>query len=175
MRIIAGRWRGHPIQAPPESRTRPTTDRVREAWMSMLHPAIPDARVLDLFAGSGALGLETLSRGARHVTFVERSGPVLKVLKSNIETLGAEEGTRVVRDDALRFVEGVEPGAYEIVLADPPYDSGAAAALARLFLRDPFADMLWIEHRVSDPLPDADGSDTRRYGDTLITRYLNPD
>ncbi len=175
MRIIAGRWRGHPIQAPPAPRTRPTTDRVREAWMSMLQPSLPGARVLDLFAGSGALGLETLSRGARHVTFVERSGRALKVLKANIEKLGAEAETRVVRDDALRFVENVEPGEYDIVLADPPYGSGAGPALAQLFLRSPFADMLWIEHRVSDALPDADGSDTRRYGDTAITRYLRTD
>lgn len=175
MRIIAGRWRGHTIQAPPGGGTRPTTDRVREAWMSMLQPALADARVLDLFAGSGALGLETLSRGARHATFVERSGRVLKVLEANIRTLDVEEATRVVRADALRFAEGVEPGAYDIVLADPPYGSGEATALAQLFLRRPFADMLWIEHRVSDPLPDTDTADTRRYGDTLITRYLRPD
>lgn len=175
MRIIAGRWRGHTIQAPPSAKTRPTTDRVREAWMSMLQPALPDARVLDLFAGSGALGLETLSRGASHVTFVERSGRTLKVLRANIETLGAAAETRVVRDDAMRFVDTVAPGEYEIVLADPPYGSGEGAALAQRFLDHPFADMLWIEHRVSDTLPEAEGSDTRRYGDTEITRYLRPD
>ncbi|MDX1675119.1 MAG: 16S rRNA (guanine(966)-N(2))-methyltransferase RsmD [Longimicrobiales bacterium] len=175
MRIIAGRWRGHPIQAPPSRGTRPTTDRVREAWMSMLQPAVADARVLDLFAGSGALGLETLSRGARHVTFVERSGRVLRVLRSNIETLGAGAECRVVRDDALRFVEGLGPDAYDIVVADPPYGSGEAAALAQTFLRRPFADMLWIEHRVTDALPEAEGADTRRYGDTEITRYPRPD
>lgn len=175
MRIIAGRWRGHPIQAPDSRRTRPTTDRVREAWMSMLQPAIPDARVLDLFAGSGALGLETLSRGARHATFVERSSRTLKVLTANIRTLGAEAETRVVKDDALRFVASMTPDAYDIVLADPPYGSGEGVALAERFLREPFADMLWIEHRVSDRLPEAEGSDTRRYGDTEITRYLRPD
>jgi 16S rRNA (guanine966-N2)-methyltransferase len=175
MRIIAGRWRGHPIKAPPSPRTRPTTDRVREAWMSMLHPSFPGARVLDLFAGSGALGLEALSRGARHVTFVERSGPVLKVLRANIATLGAGAESRVVRDDALRFVEAVEPDDFDIVLADPPYGSGEAVALAELFLRRPFADTLWIEHRITDAMPEPDGADTRRYGDTSITRYPRPD
>lgn len=175
MRIIAGRWRGHPIQAPPPGRTRPTTDRVREAWMSMLQPVLADARVLDLFAGSGALGLETLSRGARHATFVERSGPVLKVLTSNIARLDAEAECTVVRDDALRFVEALGPDDYDIVLADPPYGSGEGVALAQLFLRRPFADMLWVEHRVSDVLPDAEDADTRRYGDTEITRYFRPD
>lgn len=175
MRIIAGRWRGHAIAAPPSDRTRPTTDRVREAWMSMMQTALPDARVLDLFAGSGGLGLEAVSRGARHATFVERSGTALRTLRSNIQKLGADVETRVVRGDALDFVEKVERGHYDIVLADPPYGSGAAESLARLFLRRPFAEMLWIEHRVSDPLPDADGSDTRRYSDTLITRYLAPE
>ena len=175
MRIIAGRWRGHGIAAPPGERTRPTTDRVREAWMSMMQTVLPDARVLDLFAGSGGLGLEALSRGARHATFVERSGVALRTLRANVKKLGAEAETSVVKGDALEFAEAVEPGRYDIVLADPPYGSGDADALARLFLRRPFADTLWIEHRVNDPLPDAEGSDTRRYGDTLITRYLAPE
>jgi 16S rRNA (guanine966-N2)-methyltransferase len=175
MRIIAGRWRGHPIQAPDTARTRPTTDRVREAWMSILQPLLDDARVLDLYAGSGGLGLEAVSRGARHATFVERAGPALKALRSNIRKLGAEEVTRVVRGDALRYVDGLAHGAFDIVLADPPYGTGDAATLAERFLREPFADSLWVEHRVTDPLPDAHGSDTRRYGDTLITRYLAPD
>ena len=174
MRIIAGRWRGHAIAAPRGTRTRPTTDRVREAWMSMLQSVLADARVLDLFAGSGGLGLETLSRGAVHATFVERSGSALKTLRSNIRTLGAEDESKVARGDALRFVEGIERGEYDIVLADPPYGSGAAEALARRFLRDPFAELLWIEHRVTDELPEAEGSDARRYGDTVITRYLAP-
>lgn len=174
MRIIAGRWRGHTIAAPPSDRTRPTTDRVREAWMSMMQSAIPGARVLDLYAGSGGLGLETLSRGAAHATFVERSGRALKTLRSNIETLGAGGETAVVKADALEFAARIEPGQYEIVLADPPYGSGAAESLARLFLRRPFADMLWIEHRVTDPMPEDDTAETRRYGDTMITYYLAP-
>jgi 16S rRNA (guanine966-N2)-methyltransferase len=171
MRIIAGRWRGHRIQAPPTG-TRPTADRVREAWMSMLQPALPDALVLDLFAGSGGLGLESLSRGARHATFVERSGGAIRTLRANIRRLGAEPLCTVVRADALRFVDELGPGAFDLALADPPYDSGAARALADRFLRRPFARSLWIEHRVGDPLPESPSADTRRYGDTLLTRYL---
>lgn len=143
--------------------------------MSMIQSAIPGARVLDLFAGSGGLGLETLSRGARHATFVERSGPALKTLRSNIRKLGAEVETSVVRGDALDFAERLERGEYDIVLADPPYGSGEAEALAVLFVRRPFAEMLWIEHRVTDPLPEGEASGTRRYGDTLITYYLAPE
>lgn len=175
MRIIAGRWRGHAIKAPPDSRTRPTTDRVREAWFSMMQPVLPDARVLDLFAGSGSLGLEALSRGARFATFVERGGRAVKTLQANIRKLGAEVETTVVKADALAFIRSVERGDHDIVLADPPYGQGFAAALADRFLERPFADLLWLEHRVTDPLPEAERSDTRRYGDTLITRYLASD
>src|SRR5690606_4013785 len=80
MRIIAGEWRGRSLAAPPGRQTRPTTDRVREAWLSALQFDLPDSRVLDLFAGSGALGLEALSRGAQSVTFVERGAPALRAL-----------------------------------------------------------------------------------------------
>jgi 16S rRNA (guanine966-N2)-methyltransferase len=174
MRIIAGRWRGHQIQAPP-SGTRPTADRVREAWMSMMQPVLSDARVLDLFAGSGGLGLESLSRGARHATFVERSGPAIRTLRTNIGRLRAEALATVVKADAMKYVRELEPGSFDLVLADPPYGSGEARALAEAFLRGPFAPILWIEHRVDDPLPETPTSDTRRYGDTLLTRYLAPE
>lgn len=142
--------------------------------MSMMQAEIPDARVLDLFAGSGALGLETLSRGARHATFVERAAAGLKTLRANIRKLDADALCTVVRADAMAFAGSLAAGEYDLVVADPPYGSGEAEALAQLFLRAPFAGTLWIEHRVSDPLPAAPGSDTRRYGDTLLTRYEAP-
>jgi 16S rRNA (guanine966-N2)-methyltransferase len=172
MRIIAGRWRGHPIQAPPGAGTRPTADRVREAWASMMQPVVVDARVLDLFAGSGGLGLEALSRGARHTTFVERAGPALRTLKDNVRRLGAEDLTTIIRGDAMKYVAALDPAAFDLVLADPPYGSGEAAALATTFLARPFAPILWVEHRVDDPMPDSDSADARRYGDTVLTRYL---
>jgi 16S rRNA (guanine966-N2)-methyltransferase len=174
MRIIAGRWRGHPLKAPPGSGTRPTTDRVREAWMSMLQPVLAGAEVLDLFAGSGGLGLEALSRGAHHATFVERAVPAVRTLRDNIRRLGAESMTTVVRGDAMKYAAALEPGAFDIVLADPPYGSGQAARLAEDFLRRPYARILWIEHRVDDPVPESADADTRRYGDSLLTRYLAP-
>ncbi len=143
--------------------------------MSMMQAEIPDARVLDLFAGSGGLGLETLSRGARHATFVERAAAALRTLRANIETLGAVELATVVRADAISFAERLGPGDYDVVVADPPYGSGEAETLASLYLARPFAGSLWIEHRVTDPLPETPGSDTRRYGDTLLTRYEVPE
>jgi 16S rRNA (guanine966-N2)-methyltransferase len=143
--------------------------------MSMMQPVLADARVLDLFAGSGGLGLECLSRGARHATFVERSNPAVRTLRANIRKLGAEDLCTVVRGDAMKYVGAVAQGAFDLVLADPPYGSGEAMALAEAFLRAPFAPILWIEHRVDDRLPEAPASDTRRYGDTLLTRYLAPE
>jgi 16S rRNA (guanine966-N2)-methyltransferase len=176
MRIIAGRWRGHTIIAPPGRGTRPTTDRVREAWMSALQLELPGSRVLDLFAGSGALGLEALSRDAAHVTFVERSIGAIRALRENLEKLGAaDDEVVVVRGDALAYVLRLQARTFDLALADPPYGTGAAAALAGLFLRKPFATTLWIEHRSREKLPDAPGVHVRRYGDTALTSYLAAD
>jgi 16S rRNA (guanine966-N2)-methyltransferase len=175
MRIIAGRWGGRRIDAPTGGKTRPTTDRVREAWMSALQPLIPGARVLDLFAGSGALGLETLSRGAAHVTFVERANAPLRALRGNIEKLGAADGTEIIRGDAMSLVKKLEADAYDLVLADPPYGEGLAAALVNGFAATPYAAWLWVEHRVSDVVPELPGSRSRRYGDTIITSIPAPE
>src|ERR687883_1874952 len=97
MRIVSGRWRGRRIKAPADARVRPTADRVREAWMSILQHDLPGARVLDLFAGSGALGLEALSRGAASADFVELSGPSLRALRENAAALGAGEAAGIHR------------------------------------------------------------------------------
>lgn len=169
MRIIAGRWRGHSILAPPGRATRPTTDRVREAWMSAIQQEIPDARVVDLFAGSGALGLEALSRGAAHVTFVEQSSGALRALRANIQRLDAASNTRVVRADAVRYVEKLTARAFDLALADPPYGRGDAETLLRYFARTPFARWLWVEHGRKEALPQLPGSHTRTYGDTALT------
>src|SRR3954469_875897 len=105
MRIIAGKWRGRPIDAPPGDAVRPTGDRVREAWMSIVNPWLAGARVLDLFAGSGGLGLEALSRGAELVDFVELAPKSLDVIRSNATLLGAGPEAAIHKGDALRFVD----------------------------------------------------------------------
>ena len=165
MRIVAGQFGGRRLVMPKDSRVRPTADRVREAWMSILGDELAGARVLDLFAGSGALGLEALSRGAESVTFVELNPPSLKALHQNITTLGAERATTVHRGDAMRFAERLTPGAFDLVLADPPYTLDLASGLVALFRRNPFGRILSVEHSSTLEL---DG-DTRRYGDTAIT------
>ncbi|MEZ6021828.1 MAG: 16S rRNA (guanine(966)-N(2))-methyltransferase RsmD, partial [Planctomycetota bacterium] len=120
MRIISGQWRGRRLQAPDGLVTRPMLGRVREALFSSLGDRVDDARVLDLYAGTGSLGLEALSRGAAHVRFVEQDRKVQSVLKANIAALGAEPSAEVRGGDALapNLWQG-EP--WDIVFLDPPY------------------------------------------------------
>jgi 16S rRNA (guanine966-N2)-methyltransferase len=172
MRIVAGKWRGRRLVVPP-STVRPTADRVREAWMSIVHMMLPDANVLDLCAGSGALGIEALSRGARHATFVESSEKVLTTLRANIAHVGATDVSTVVRTNALSFIEPLGDRAYDIAFADPPYKSDTARDVAARWLRAPFSSLLGVEHseRISMPA----GGETRRYGASAITFYRVPD
>ncbi len=166
MRIVSGLYGGRRLVAPKGDIARPTQDRVREAWFSILGQEVQDARVLDLFAGSGALGLEALSRGGASADFVEKARASLIALEANIEALGVGKVAKIRKGDALKFAETLEPGSYELVFADPPYDLGAGATLVALFRARPFARILSIEHRATEQL---DGDDTRRYGDTAVT------
>lgn len=175
MRIIAGRWRGRIIDAPPGRKTRPTSDRVREAWMSALQTDIPGSNALDLFAGSGALGLELLSRGARHVTFVERGNPALRTLKANAGKLQvADSELTLVRADAIDYVAALPELAFDLAVADPPYREGLAAELLRRFASRPFARWFWVEHAATEALPALPNRNTRRYGDTALTSMTAP-
>jgi len=141
--------------------------------MSALGGAVEGADVLDLFAGSGALGLESLSRGARAVVFVERARSAEQCLRSNVNLLGAGEACEIVRADAMTYVGKLAPESFDIVLADPPYDRGFAADLVEQFLTQPFASELWVEHRTSEAVPQAPGLRQRRYGDTMLTTVSN--
>ena len=171
MRIVGGEYRGRRLTIPDDPRVRPTADRVREAWMSILQQALPGARVLDLYAGSGALGLEALSRGAASAEFVELNPPSLAALRANIAALAAESRTTVHRAEALRFAGRLLPGAYDLALADPPYSRDDSARLIALFRAAPFARILAVEHPAKTEL---DGDETRRYGDTAITFCYAP-
>jgi 16S rRNA (guanine966-N2)-methyltransferase len=169
MRIVAGQWRGHTIKPPADDRVRPTADRVREAWMSIVQPILPGARVLDLFAGSGALGLEALSRGAAHCDFVEIGARSIAAIRANVEKLGAGESATIARADAMKFIARIERDAYDIAFADPPYAQGLAQRVVERWLEVPFAAVLGVEHGAKEAMPE--GGDTRRYGDTGITFY----
>ncbi len=121
MRVVAGAFKGRPIRAPKGTHTRPTADRVREALFSILGP-IEGLRVLDLFAGSGALGIEALSRGASSATFVDSSPRAVAAVRRNLDELGAE--AEVSRRDALRWLAAADR-TFDLVFADPPYDLAA--------------------------------------------------
>jgi 16S rRNA (guanine966-N2)-methyltransferase len=169
MRIVAGRWKGRRLVAPAGHAVRPTADRVREAWMSIVQPWLPDARVLDLFAGSGALGIEAVSRGAAHADLVENAAPSLQAIAKNVASVEAGGAIRVHSIDARKFLRSLEPHAYDVAFADPPYDLGLAAEVAENWLASPFADLLGVEHRAFEPMPG--GGEMRRYGGTAITIY----
>ena len=137
--------------------------------MSIVGSLLPDARVLDLCAGSGALGIVAVSRGAASAFLVEIAPPCLRGIAYNLARLDAGDTIRVHRQDALRFIDGLEAGAYDVAFADPPYDLAMAGAIAERWLAVPFASVLGIEHRRDEALP-GDG-ERRRYGQTAITFY----
>ena len=137
MRIIAGKWRGRPIEAPPGLATRPTADRVRETLFSMLASRLgsfEDLRVADLFAGSGALGFEALSRGAAHATFVESDAKAAAVIRRNAEKFGA--AVEIVRGSALALPR---TGPFDLIFADPPYAPGSGSAVVKAV-----TDAVWL-------------------------------
>ena len=130
LRIIGGIWRGRRLRFPPQEEIRPTPDRVRETLFNWLGPRVVGARCLDLFAGSGALGLEALSRGAEQVTFVERDSVAVRELRARLTEWGAVGG-QVEHMDSVRFLGGpAQP--FEIVFLDPPFASGLLPQVAAL-------------------------------------------
>ena len=137
--------------------------------MAALGPDLEGATVLDLFAGSGALGFEALSRGAERVVFVERARGALKVIRANAELLGAVSEVEIWSGDAMEYVSHLSARSFDLALADPPYGKGFAASLIKRFEATAFASQLWVEHRTTDVTPDLPGLRKRRYGDTLIS------
>jgi 16S rRNA (guanine966-N2)-methyltransferase len=185
MRIIGGRHRGLTLAGlgagDPGGHLRPTSDRVRESLFNLLahgdygDPPQPEGRrVLDLFAGTGALGLEALSRGAAQATFVDRGTRALALLRRNVALLGAEEATRVISRDATRL--GRNPGdAFDLVFLDPPYAQGLgeraiASAIAGGWVA-PGALVVWEEAVDPHPPPGLTLRDSRRYGETMIAIF----
>jgi len=180
MRVIAGVLKGR-VLAPVKGRIRPTAAKVREAIFNILGAAVPAAWVLDLFAGTGALGIEALSRGARAAVFVEDHPAALKVLRQNLESLGLLAQTTVLPLPALAALKKLggrlEP--FDLAFLDPPYGGAAAAAtlaaLGSSELLRPQARVV-VEHGKRETMPPACGrltrQETRRYGDTQVTFYV---
>ncbi|MCL4422013.1 MAG: 16S rRNA (guanine(966)-N(2))-methyltransferase RsmD [Actinobacteria bacterium] len=168
MRVIAGRWRGQTLRVPPRSQVRPTSDRVREAIFDMLASlqAVQGSKVVDVFAGTGALGIEALSRGASSVTFVERDRLAAQAIVSNLDRLKAPgESAKVLQADALSWVSTTRTG-FDLALCDPPYSFDSwPVLLSKLPAR-----LAVLES--SRPLDLGEGWEVfrvRRYGSTLVT------
>jgi 16S rRNA (guanine966-N2)-methyltransferase len=183
LRVIAGQLKGRRLHTVPGLRTRPTADRTREAIFNILGAAVHDAHLLDLFAGTGAYGIEALSRGAASAVFVEAARDALHVLSRNILACGLAENTRVLRWNAARNLNCLrnwEPK-FQLIFMDPPYGRGLVPpALFHLHAAGCVASgaRLIIEHGADDPLPEPAPpyhlQDRRRYGKTLVSflRYM---
>jgi 16S rRNA (guanine966-N2)-methyltransferase len=172
MRIIAGSYRSRSLDAPPGLATRPTSDRLRETLFNVLTPRIQGAAFLDLYAGSGAVGIEALSRGAVSVEFVERAPAALKVLRANLARLGLTTGFRINSASVKSALQRMSPAAkFDLVFLDPPYDAaqeyaatfGLLGGAASALLAD--EALVIAEHRKKEPLQD-------RYGILKRTRLL---
>jgi len=181
MRLVAGRFKGRVLAAPEGMTTRPTADRVRESLFNILahgEPPLRGARVADIFAGSGALGLEALSRGAAHVSFFEMAPAALSVIAANVKKLGCEKETALLRQDATKPPKAAEP--CQFLLLDPPYKSGLAApALVALSAQGWIAPDARIIVEVAaaesfaSPLPDFAVTDERKYGAARLVFLTN--
>ena len=169
MRIVGGRFAGRDLTSPRDFRVRPTAEHVRAAVLDLLAPGLADARVLDLFAGTGALGLEALSRGAARCDFVETRPASLHALKANVAALRLRERTRVFNRDALPFAAALPEGAYDLAFVDPPYESRMLDRVIAGWQARPFARVLVAEHARVHPLPP--GRSRHAFDDTLVTIY----
>ena len=187
MRVIAGKYKGRKLFSPEDSSVRPTTDKVKEACFSILTNDIYDARVLDLFAGSGGLGIEALSRGASYCLFADASRKSLNLVKQNLDHCKVEEYTRIAAGDyskVLKSLAGrIEDGReepFDIILLDPPYDAGFLDEVFRLIAEGGVlapGGIIVAEHRKQIEMPDELHGFTRtkerRYGVVKLSIYNN--
>jgi 16S rRNA (guanine(966)-N(2))-methyltransferase RsmD len=183
MRVIAGTFRSRQLKSLKGLALRPTSDRLRETLFNVLAERVCGARFLDLFAGTGAVGIEALSRGAREVVFIENHVPAAALIRKNLESLGVKSGARVLAVDALRGIEELAAGrateTFEIVFLDPPYAAAGEYARVLTFLGDaPFlgdGGLVIAEHRKTFALPEKVGRlecvRVLRQGDASLSFY----
>ncbi len=185
LRLTGGLYRGRIIQAPPHSKTRPTQSKLRQALFNSLQLSIPDARILDLFAGSGALGFEALSRGAKEVVFVESSRSVAKLVEKNAQTLGVLDQIKIINEDvstSIGRLNSVSP--FDLILADPPYGQNWESILISTL---PWENLLvpkghfCVEWGLTKVGPSSLSPEKtqflekvreKKYGDSVLTTYL---
>jgi len=179
MRVIAGDYRGRILKSPPDARTRPTSDRLRETLFNIIAPRIVDSRFLDLCAGTGAVGIEALSRGANHVTFVDRSRKMCALVRENLALCRVEkERLEIVTDEAAEFLKHTD-SSFDIVFFDPPYSDDYLRVLSLFTHKKKLSEdsLLIIEHHRKNSLPDELDSLKKarivRQGDSCLSFYKN--
>jgi 16S rRNA (guanine966-N2)-methyltransferase len=184
MRIIAGAYKGRNLKSPPSMNVRPTSDRLRETLFNVIAPRIHDSRFLDLCAGSGAVGIEALSRGASHVTFVDRSRRSCTLIESNLELCRVSEDQQVIYcSEASEFLRHTRSSPWDIIFFDPPYKDDYLKTLnfvgsnASKLLAD--EGLLIVEHHHKNPLPEITGALHRvrvlKQGDSSLSFYTAAD
>jgi 16S rRNA (guanine966-N2)-methyltransferase len=169
VRIVGGKFAGRDLTSPNDFRVRPTAENVRARVLAVLAAQLPDARVLDLFAGTGALGLEALSRGARSADFVETRPASLHALRANVAVLRVRDRTRIFKRDALPFADALSEGSYDIAFVDPPYGSRMLDRVIERWHAVPFAPILVAEHARDHQLPS--GARRLDFSETFVTIY----
>lgn len=169
MRVVGGKFAGRNLTSPADARVRPTAEHVRSALLDLLASELPGARVLDLFAGTGALGIEALSRGAERADFVEFRPASLHALRANVAALRLRERTRIFKRDALPFAAALDAGSYDIAFADPPYESRMLDRVIDTWRATRFSRVLAVEHARTHQLPP--GATRRVFDDTAVTIY----
>ena len=183
MRIVAGVWAGKDLMSPGK-RVRATSEEVRDRWLTYLEPYLEGARVVDLFAGSGALGLEALSRGAALADLVEDAPVALHALKANVAArklrplkrgaspTAKDKVARIFKKDVIPFVNGLPEGAYDLALVDPPYGSRKLDLVIQRWEEVRFAKILAVEHAADHEVPD--GGKRLEFGEIYVTVYGQP-
>jgi 16S rRNA (guanine966-N2)-methyltransferase len=172
MRIVGGKFKGRDLTGPSDFRVRPTSEHVRAGTLDELAKDLDGASCLDLFAGTGALGLEALSRGAKRCDFVETRPSSLHALKANIAALRMKERTRVFKKDAIPFAAALDEAAYDLVFVDPPYGSKMLDHVITAWLEKRFAPILVCEHQRSHSLPN--GGKRLDFDETVVSIYRLP-
>ncbi|MFL5563373.1 MAG: RsmD family RNA methyltransferase [Gemmatimonadaceae bacterium] len=169
MRIVGGKFAGRDLLSPNDFRVRPTAEHVRAELLEILRGDITNARVLDLFAGTGALALEAISRGARSADFVETRPSSLHALRANVAALRLRDRTRIFKRDALPFAAALTTDSYEIAFADPPYGSRMLDRVIESWQSTHFSRVLAIEHAADHDLPR--GATKVVFDETAVTVY----
>ncbi len=169
MRIIGGKFAGRALTSPGDRRVRPTAEHMRAALLDLLQPDLAGARVLDLFAGTGALGLEAISRGSKSADFVEWRPASLHALKANIAALKLRDQTRIFKHDAIHFASALTEDRYDLAFCDPPYESKQLDWIIQLWHERRFSRILAVEHEITHEIPP--GHSTITSGPSRLTIY----